>query len=83
MALEGSAGALLLVLQPETFRTPTWTDYLRLNHRLTTAGRNWNERVLLVHKGEFPPQATLLIERPTSPARKTEPWTPFSPLDQV
>lgn len=56
----------------ETFRTPTWTDYLRLNHRLTEADKKLDEKVLLLHGGEIPPQITLLIERPTSSARKPE-----------
>ncbi|MER8996166.1 MFS transporter [Mesorhizobium sp. M0678] len=56
----------------ETFRTPTWTDYLRLNHRLTEADKELDERVLLLHAGELPPQLSLLIERPTSSVRKTE-----------
>ncbi|MDK1378638.1 MULTISPECIES: MFS transporter [unclassified Sinorhizobium] len=56
----------------ETFRTPTWTDYLRLNYRLTTADKQLDERVLQLHEGELPPQTTLLIERPTGPARKAE-----------
>ncbi|MER9671217.1 MFS transporter [Mesorhizobium sp. M0203] len=56
----------------ETFRTPTWTDYLRLNHRLTEADKELDERILLLHAGEHSPQITLLIERPTSSARKAE-----------
>ncbi|QRM32825.1 MFS transporter [Microvirga sp. VF16] len=57
----------------ETFQTPTWTDYLRLNHRLTTADRELDERVFQLHGGEEPPHMTLMIERPTSTARKREP----------
>jgi hypothetical protein len=56
----------------ETFRTPTWTDYLRLNHRLTTADKELDERVFRLHEGEGQPQMTLSIERPTGPARKSE-----------
>ncbi|MER8798858.1 MFS transporter [Mesorhizobium sp. M0984] len=56
----------------ETFRTPTWTDYLRLNHRLTTEDRQLEERVLLLHEEELPPEVTLSIERPTSWVRKPE-----------
>ncbi|RWM09955.1 MAG: hypothetical protein EOR72_25720 [Mesorhizobium sp.] len=44
-------------------RTPTWTDYLRLNHRLTEADKQLDERILLLHAGELPPQAAPLIER--------------------
>ncbi|MES0099233.1 MFS transporter [Mesorhizobium sp. M0019] len=39
----------------ETFRTPTWTDYLRLNHRLTEADKELNQRVFQLHAGELPP----------------------------
>ena len=56
----------------ETFRIPTWTDYLRLNHRLTTADKQLNERILQLHAGELPPQPKLLIQRPTRPVRKTD-----------
>ncbi|RWK87205.1 MAG: MFS transporter [Mesorhizobium sp.] len=63
----------------ETFHTPTWTDYLRLNHRLTTEDRQLGEKVLLLHEGELPPQVTLLIERPTGPARKAEDSTRYVP----
>ncbi|TIX94255.1 MAG: MFS transporter, partial [Mesorhizobium sp.] len=45
----------------ETFRTPTWTDYLRLNHRLTEADKELDKRVLQLHAGELPPQITLCI----------------------
>ncbi|MPR12440.1 hypothetical protein FS320_37325 [Microvirga tunisiensis] len=62
----------------ETFQTPTWTDYLRLNHRLTTADKELDERVLELHAGEDPPQTTLSIERPTSSARKRVP-IPYFP----
>ncbi|MCF6115216.1 MFS transporter [Mesorhizobium muleiense] len=56
----------------ETFRTPTWTDYLRLNHRLTEADKELDKRVLQLHAGELPPQITLCIGRPTTPTRKPE-----------
>ncbi|WP_246529603.1 MFS transporter [Microvirga zambiensis] len=62
----------------ETFQTPTWTDYLRLNHRLTTADKELDERVLDLHAGEEPPHMTLSIERPTSSARKRVP-IPYFP----
>ncbi|PBB58178.1 MULTISPECIES: MFS transporter [Mesorhizobium] len=56
----------------ETFRTPTWTDYLRLNHRLTEADKELDERVFQLHVGELPPQTTFSIERPTSSDGKPE-----------
>ncbi|MER9793353.1 MFS transporter [Mesorhizobium sp. M0213] len=63
----------------ETFRTPTWTDYLRLNHRLTEADKELDERVFRLHGGVHPPQLTLSIERPTSSARKPEQSAPQFP----
>ncbi|RUX94143.1 MFS transporter, partial [Mesorhizobium sp. M2A.F.Ca.ET.040.01.1.1] len=54
----------------ETFRTPTWTDYLRLNHRLTEVDKELDERVSQLQAGEAAPQMTLSIERPTSSPRK-------------
>ncbi|RWQ72082.1 MAG: MFS transporter [Mesorhizobium sp.] len=64
-------------LWTETFRTPTWTDYLRLNHRLTDADKELDERVCQLHAGELPPLMTLLIERPTRPPRKPDQSPPF------
>ncbi|WGR97982.1 MFS transporter [Bradyrhizobium sp. ISRA443] len=61
----------------ETFRTPTWMDYLRLNHRLTTTDKELDERVFELHAGEFPPRLKLSIERPTGPARSLDKSTPF------
>lgn len=63
----------------ETFSTPTWTDYLRLNHRLTTADQELDKRFLDLHIGELPPQKTLLIERSTGHTRKPEQSTPYFP----
>lgn len=56
----------------ETFRTPTWTDYLRLNHRLTVADRELDERLAALQAGEAPPHVALSIERSTSPASGSE-----------
>lgn len=63
----------------ETFRTPTWTDFLRLNHRLTTADKELDQRILELQAGELLPQIQLSIERPTNPARKPHQLTPFVP----
>ncbi|RWP86668.1 MAG: MFS transporter [Mesorhizobium sp.] len=63
----------------ETFRTPTWTDYLRLNHRLTTADKKLDERILHLQEGGRRSQITLWIERPTGPARVVEQSTSYFP----
>ncbi|MET3523980.1 MFS transporter [Mesorhizobium abyssinicae] len=56
----------------ETFRTPTWMDYLRLNHRLTAADKEVDQRLLDLHAGEFPPRTRLSIERPTGSSRRRD-----------
>lgn len=56
-------------LWTETFRTPTWMDFLRLNHRLTAADKEADEHLLALHDGEFPPYTVLSIERTTEAAR--------------
>ncbi|RUX11628.1 MFS transporter, partial [Mesorhizobium sp. M2A.F.Ca.ET.042.01.1.1] len=56
----------------ETFRTPTWMDYLRLNHRLTAADKELDQRLLELHAGEVPPRTRLAIERPTGSTRRRE-----------
>ncbi|RWK79035.1 MAG: MFS transporter [Mesorhizobium sp.] len=63
----------------EAFQTPTWTDYLRLNHRLTTEDKEVDERIFRMHTGELPPQMTLWIERPTSPTGKADRSTSYFP----
>ncbi|RWD74531.1 MFS transporter [Mesorhizobium sp.] len=59
-------------LWTETFRTPTWTDYLRLNHRLTVADREIGERLAALQVDDCPPHLTLSIERSTSPASDSQ-----------
>lgn len=61
----------------ETFRTPTWTDYLRLNHRRTAADKELDDRLQGLHKGEHPPLAKLSIERPAGHPRKADQIAPF------
>lgn len=53
----------------ETFRAPTWTDYLRLNHRLTAGDREVGLRLAALHDGDLPPEPMLSIERGTGAAR--------------
>lgn len=62
----------------ESFRTPTWTDYLRLNHRLTIKDHQLDERLSQLHSGERPRQLTFSIERPTGSARKASQSRPFN-----
>ncbi|MBY5571611.1 MFS transporter [Rhizobium leguminosarum] len=49
----------------ETFRTPTWMDFLRLNHRLSPADQEISELLFALHEGDRPPQTDLAIERTT------------------
>ncbi|MGX5806170.1 MFS transporter [Bradyrhizobium sp. Arg314] len=55
----------------ETFRTPTWMDYLRLNHRLTGADKELEQRLLELHAGD-PPRTRIAIERPTGAVRRRD-----------
>ncbi|MFQ6163444.1 MFS transporter [Sinorhizobium meliloti] len=61
----------------ETFRTPTWTDYLRLNHRLTATDKELDDYVKQLHTGEHPPQLTLSIERPSTTIGKSDEFRPI------
>lgn len=61
----------------ETYRTPTWNDYLRLNYRLTTADTELDERLLHLLEENILPQLTLSIERSSAPGRKAEQPRPF------
>ncbi|TXR50577.1 MFS transporter [Phyllobacterium endophyticum] len=66
-------------LWTETFRTPTWTDYLRLNHRLTAGDQEIGERLAALHDGESVPQTVLAIERTTISVRtRSQPITRVS-----
>ncbi|WP_284283541.1 MFS transporter [Mesorhizobium amorphae] len=60
------------LLWTETFRTPTWMDYLRLNHRLTAADKDLDQRLLELNMGGTPPRTKLSIERPTGATRKRD-----------
>ncbi|UCI31959.1 MFS transporter [Mesorhizobium sp. B4-1-4] len=64
----------------EIYRTPTWTDYLRLNHRRTAADKQLDEELLqLMPADANPPKTSILIERPTEPVRKPGPPMPIVP----
>ncbi|WMY11053.1 MFS transporter [Paraburkholderia phenoliruptrix] len=63
----------------ESFRTPTWADYLRLHHRLPREDKELDGRLLELHKGERPIEMKFAIERPTSAAPTTEQLAVFSP----
>ncbi|WP_394890281.1 MFS transporter [Mesorhizobium sp. AaZ16] len=56
-------------LWTETFRTPTWMDFLRLNHRLTAADKEAAQQLFVLHDGELSPHTVLSIERTTEAAR--------------
>ncbi|WP_036263929.1 MFS transporter [Mesorhizobium sp. WSM2561] len=61
----------------ETFHTPTWMDYLRLNHRLTAADKELDQHLLELHVGEGPPRTRLSIERPTGANRRRQESTGY------
>ncbi|MBX4893615.1 MFS transporter [Rhizobium bangladeshense] len=57
----------------ETFRTPTWTDYHRLHHRLTQADKELDNQVFDL--SSCPPRTSILVERTT--AGKSSPPVPY------
>lgn len=63
----------------ETFRTATWGDYLRLNHRLTAADKQLDDHLSRLHTGELPASVDLLIERSTTQVLKSIPLQPVVP----
>ncbi|WP_041679117.1 MFS transporter [Rhizobium etli] len=56
----------------ETFRTPTWTDFHRLHHRLTAADKRLDDELKALSAASNLPRTTILVERPTV-ARKSPP----------
>jgi MFS family permease len=56
-------------LWTETFRTPTWMDFLRLNHRLSPADQEITRLLAALHRGHASPQTDLAIERTTDALR--------------
>lgn len=60
----------------ETFRTPTWNDYLRFNYRRTAADRALDASLVELHMGHEAPELTLSIERPTAAPRKAGIFSP-------
>ncbi len=61
----------------ESYRLPTWLDYVRHNQRMTQADIPLTEHALALHRGEGEPRVRRLIERPTRPA----PRGTFSPAE--
>ena len=51
-------------LWTESYQTPTWTDYVRHNLRLTKADAQVSEKLRALHKADNPPQVRRLVERP-------------------
>ncbi|AYG70604.1 MFS transporter [Rhizobium sp. CCGE531] len=54
----------------ETFRTPTWMDFLRLHHRLSPSDQEVVQLLAALHMSDKPPETDLVIER-TTDARRT------------
>ncbi|AGS25245.1 MFS transporter [Rhizobium etli] len=54
----------------ETFRTPTWMDFLRLHHRLSPSDQEVVQLLARLHMSDKPPETDLSIER-TTDARRT------------
>ncbi|WP_287381877.1 MFS transporter [Mesorhizobium sp.] len=52
----------------ETFRTPTWTDYLCLHHRLTEADKELDEHLLRLACGRASTSNDVVLFGDVSPA---------------
>ena len=63
----------------ESYRIPTWLDYIRHNTRTTQADAEISERIRALHSGEKRPRVRRLIERPTTGDRAIV--TPLGPID--
>jgi MFS family permease len=50
----------------ETYRTPTWVDYVRHNQRLTHSEAEVVDSIRALHQGAEPPRVRRMIERPTN-----------------
>lgn len=61
----------------ETYRTPTWTDYHRLHHRLTAADKLSDQELLKLSRQANPPMTSILIERPTGAVRRSCPTVAY------
>lgn len=48
----------------ESYRTPTWTEYVRHNLRRTHADAALSDRIQALHMGPEPPRVRRMIERP-------------------
>lgn len=52
----------------ESYRLPTWLDYIRHNQRVTQADIVLTDRARALHRGDGGPRVRRVIERPTRPA---------------
>jgi hypothetical protein len=50
----------------ESYQSPTWTEYVRHNQRVTQADAAVGERINALHQGSERPQVRRMIERPPS-----------------
>jgi MFS family permease len=50
----------------ESYQSPTWTEYVRHNQRVTHADAAVGERISALHRGPERPQVRRMIERPPS-----------------
>ncbi len=52
----------------ESYRLPTWLDYVRHNQRVTQADIALTDHARALHRGDGRPRVRRMIERPTRPA---------------
>lgn len=68
-------------LWTESYQTPTWTEYVRHNLRMTKADAEIGEQVRALHEGPEPPVVQRFVERPTNWFEVT--GTPKSTIDHI
>ncbi|MBZ9603089.1 MFS transporter [Phyllobacterium chamaecytisi] len=61
----------------EIYRTPTWTDYQRLHHRLTAADKQLDQELEKLSNQRTPPRKLILVERPAGTARRSSTPVPY------
>jgi len=63
----------------ESFRNPTWVEYVRHSLRLTHADESIYERLLALHQGPDRPRVRRLVERPPNTFAEEESRNPTDP----
>lgn len=61
----------------EAYRTPTWIDYHRVQHRLTEADKELSQHLVKLSAEATLPRTNILVERPTRAVPQSYPPVPY------